>query len=96
MLDPFEYVYGLTTIVVGLAVTRLVTGMAQLFQSRRRTPTYWVHSLWMVNTLINVIIMWWVQFRWRRVEHWSLALVLWLLVAPLTFSFASALLFPNE
>jgi hypothetical protein len=86
----------MTSIVLGLAVSRLVSGMAQLLQKRRKTPAYWLHSIWMVNTLIGVVIAWWVQYRWRHNEHWSLWLCLWLLVAPITYSFASALLFPNE
>src|SRR4051812_10700101 len=95
-MDPFSYVCILTSIVAGLAVTRLVGGVGQLMQTRRRTPGYWVHALWMVNTLITVIITWWVQYRWRSTEHWTLFLVLWLLVAPINLYLASALLFPNE
>lgn len=95
-MEPFEYVCVLTSIVAGLAVTRLVGGMGQLIQTRKRTAGYWVHALWMVNTLMTVIITWWVQYRWRVVEHWTLFLVLWLLVAPINIYLASALLFPNE
>src|SRR6476469_2020776 len=95
-MEPFEYVCVLTSIVAGLAVARLVGGLGQLIQTWRRTPGYWVHALWMVNTLVTVIISWWVQYRWRTVEHWTLFLVLWLLVAPINLYLASALLFPNE
>jgi hypothetical protein len=95
-MDPFSYVCVLTSIVAGLAVTRLVGGLGQLIQTSKRTPGYWVHALWMVNTLIAVIITWWVQYRWRSIEHWTLFLVLWLLVAPINLYLASALLFPNE
>jgi hypothetical protein len=95
-MDPFSYVCILTSIVAGLAMTRLVGGMGQLLQTRKRTPTYWVHSLWMVNVFMTVIIAWWVQYRWRNIEHWTLFLVLWLLVAPVTLYLACALLFPNE
>ena len=95
-MEPFEYVCVLTSIVAGLAVARLVGGLGQLIQTWRRTPGYWVHALWMVNTLMTVIISWWVQYRWRSVEHWTLFLVLWLLVAPINLYLASALLFPNE
>ncbi len=95
-MDPFSYVCILTSIVAGLAMTRLVGGIGQLLQTRKRTPAYWVHSLWMVNVLMTVIITWWVQYRWRNIEQWSLFLVLWLLVAPITLYLASALLFPNE
>jgi len=95
-MEPFEYVCVLTSIVAGLAVARLVGGIGQLIQTWKRTPGYWVHALWMVNTLMTVIISWWVQYRWRSVEHWTLFLVLWLLVAPINLYLASALLFPNE
>ena len=95
-MDPFSYVCVLTSIVAGLAVARLVGGLGQLIQTWKRTPGYWVHALWMVNTLLTVIITWWVQYRWRTIEQWSLFLVLWLLVAPINLYLASALLFPNE
>ena len=95
-MDPFSYICVLTSIVAGLAVARLVGGIGQLIQTWRRTPGYWVHALWMANTLMTVIISWWVQYRWRTIEHWSLFLVLWLLVAPINLYLASALLFPNE
>ena len=95
-MDPFSYVCVLTSIVAGLAVTRLVGGLGQLLQTRKRTPGYWVHSLWMANMLLTVIIAWWVQYRWRTTEQWTLFLVLWMLVAPITLYLASALLFPNE
>src|SRR3712207_7720807 len=55
-----------------------ICGMAQLLQKRRHTPAYWVHSVWMLNTLIAVVITWWVQYRWRHNEHWTLWLCLWL------------------
>jgi hypothetical protein len=95
-MDPFSYVCVLTSIVAGLAVTRLLGGLGQLLQTRTRTPTYWVHSLWMLNMLLSVIITWWIQYRWRHTEHWTLFLVLWMLVAPITLYLATALLFPNE
>ena len=95
-MDPFSYVCVLTSIVAGLAVARLVGGIGQLIQTWKRTPGYWIHALWMVNTLIAVIITWWIQYRWRTIEHWTLVLVVWLLVAPINLYLASALLFPND
>jgi hypothetical protein len=95
-MDPFSYICVLTSIVAGLAVTRLVSGFGQLLQTRARTPPYWVHTLWMVNVLLTIIITWWVQYRWRNVPHWTLFLFLWLLVAPLILYLVAALLFPTS
>jgi len=95
-MDPFSYICVLTSIVAGLAVTRLVSGFGQLLQTRARTPPYWVHALWMVNVLLTMIITWWIQYRWRNVAHWTLFLFLWLLVAPLILYLVAALLFPTN
>jgi hypothetical protein len=95
-LDPFSYICVLTSIVAGLAVTRLVSGFGQLLQTRARVPPYWVHALWMVNVLLTVIITWWVQYRWRTASHRTLFLFLWLLVAPLILYLVTALLFPTN
>ena len=95
-MDPFSYICVLTSIVAGLALTRLVSGFGQLLQTRARTPTYWVHALWMVNVLLTMIIAWWVQYRWRNAPHWSLFLFLWLLVTPLILYLVTALLFPTS
>ena len=95
-MDPFSYICFLTSIVAGLAVTRLVSGFGQLLQTRDLKPPYWVHWLWMVNVLITIIIVWWVQYRWRNASHWTLFLFLWLLVAPLILYLVTALLFPTN
>jgi hypothetical protein len=95
-MDPFSYICVLTSIVASLAVTRLLSGFGQLLQTRTRTPPYWVHALWMVNVLLTVTIVWWVQYRWRNAAHWTLFLFLWLLVAPLILYLVTALLFPTN
>lgn len=95
-MDPFSYICVLTSVVAGLAVTRLVSGFGQLLQTRARTAPYWVHTIWMINVLLALVITWWVQYRWRGTEHWTLFLFIWLLVAPLILYLAAALLFPNN
>ena len=94
-MDPFSYVCVLTSIVAGLAATRLISGVGQLLQSRGKARTYWVHTVWMVNLLLGVIITWWTQYRWRNAPNWTLFLVLWLLVAPIVIYLATVLLFPD-
>lgn len=95
-MDPFSYVCVLTSIVAGLALTRLISGLGQLLQSRGRARPYWVHTLWMVNLILGVVVTWWTQYRWRHAPSWTLFLVLWLLVIPVTNYLATVLLFPDE
>jgi multisubunit Na+/H+ antiporter MnhC subunit len=56
-VDPFSYIIVLTSIVLGLGVTRLVGGLGEMMQQRqKRRRLYWVHCLWMVNLLLLTAI----------------------------------------
>jgi cell division protein FtsW (lipid II flippase) len=95
-MDPFSYLVVLTSIVLGLGVTRLVAGFGNLMQTRRRKRTYWVHTLWMMNLLLTMAIVWWVAYRWREQQHWNFFLFLWLLLSPTVLYLISALMYPDS
>jgi hypothetical protein len=95
-VDPFSYIIVLTSIILGLGVTRLVGGLGHLLQTRKRRRPYWVHTLWMVNLLLATAIIWWMTFRWRVIEHWTFFLFLFLLLTPTLHYLISSLLFPDQ
>jgi hypothetical protein len=95
-MDPFSYLAVLTSIILGLGVTRLVGGLGHLMQRRRRKPPYWVHTLWVLNLLMAMAIVWWMAYRWRWNEHWTFLLFMWLLLLPTILYLISSLLFPDQ
>ena len=95
-MDPFSYLVVLTSIILGLGVTRLVGGLGHLMQRRRRKPPYWVHTLWMLNLLMAMAIVWWMSYRWRWNEHWTFLLFMWLLLLPTILYLISSLVFPDQ
>jgi len=95
-MDPFSYIIVLTSIVLGLGVTRLVGGLGHLMQTRKHKRTYWVHTLWMINLLLAMTIVWWDAYRWRVQEHWTLLLFIWLLLSPTILYLIASLLFPDQ
>jgi cell division protein FtsW (lipid II flippase) len=94
-MDPFSYLVVLTSIVLGLAVTRVIGGLGNIIQTRRRKHVYWVHIVWMMNLLLTITIVWWVAYRWRTQQHWTFFLFLWLLLTPTLLYLISALIFPD-
>jgi hypothetical protein len=94
-MDPFSYLVVLTSIVIGLGVTRLVGGFGHLLSSRRRGGNYWVHMLWMINLFLTMTIVWWFAYRWRSNEHWTFFIFLWLLLGPTLLYLIASLLFPG-
>ena len=94
-MDPFSYIIVLTSIILGLGVTRTVGGLAHLLQMRKRRRPYWVHTLWLVNLLVLIALMWFIAYRWRTNEHWTFFLFAWLLITPTMLYLISSLLFPD-
>jgi len=95
-MDPFSYLVVLTSIVLGLGVTRLVGGLGHLMQTRKRRRPYWVHTLWMLNLLLSMTIVWWIAYRWRMNEHWTFLVFIWLLLPPTVLYLIASLLFPDQ
>jgi hypothetical protein len=95
-MDPFSYIIVLTSIILGLGVTRIVGGLGYLMQTRKRRRPYWVHTVWMLNLLLAMAIVWWVAYRWRTNEHWTLLLFIWLLLSPTILYLIASLLFPDQ
>jgi hypothetical protein len=94
--DSFNYVAVLISIVIGLGVTRVLTGLSDAIQAGNRPRTYWVHTLWMINLFNQLMLSWWVFYRWRSAPQWTFFLFLWVMVAPTLIYLSSGILCPGE
>jgi hypothetical protein len=48
-MSTFEFISVLPSIVVGLGLTRLLTGVGLALEFRRKLRFYWVQGVWVVN-----------------------------------------------
>ncbi len=94
-MDAFAYLSILTSIVLGLGITRVLTGWGRLLQVRHHTHLYWVHFLWAVNLFLYLVLNWWILFRWRTQSEWSFFIFLFVLLSPTIGFLLSILLFPD-
>jgi hypothetical protein len=58
-MSTFEFVSVLLSIVVGLGLTHLLTGVGQALEHRREVRFYWVQGLWVVNVGLIFVAFWW-------------------------------------
>ncbi|MFL5239668.1 MAG: hypothetical protein ACJ8EL_19155 [Rhizomicrobium sp.] len=72
-MDAFNYLSVLLSIVLGLAVTQLLSGFAALVHARRRVAMYWPVPLQMAATLLITVQVWWAMFGMRNLRHWTFA-----------------------
>ena len=78
-MTQFEFVGIGISLVIGLAIARLLEGVRDSFDPTRR---YWLHSLWVVNKLLNAILIFWAGWIYRGVESWNFVDFLVLIAAP--------------
>ena len=94
--DAFNYVAVLVSIVVGLAVTRVLSQISEVIQAGNRPQTYWIHTVWLVNAFSMLMLNWWVFYRWHTTPEWTFYLFVWVTLAPTLFYLASSVIAPGE
>jgi len=72
-MDAFSYLSVLLSIVLGLAVTQLLSGFAALVHARQRSAMYWPVPVQMAATLLITVQVWWAMFGMHNVRHWTFA-----------------------
>jgi hypothetical protein len=86
-VDLYLHVRVLIALILGLSVTRLVSGIAALVQHPSRYPIWPVHLCWVAWALLNVITFWWWEFRLSSIQHWTYGLYFFVCVyASMTIS----------
>ncbi len=95
-MDPFSYLSVLISIVLALGITRLLAGVGEMLQARSRRRIYWVHTVWIVNLFLYLVVAWWIFYRWRNQQPWTFFLFVFVLISPTILYLASLLLFPPE
>ncbi len=90
----FNYVAVLVSIVTGLAATQILSALSDIIQVANRKRAYWIHTLWMVNVFINLMLFWWVLYRWHNAREWTFFLFIWVNIPPILIYLATGVLFP--
>jgi hypothetical protein len=94
--DLYLHVRVLIGIILGLSVTRLVSGIAAIVQHPRRYQILLIHLGWVAWALVNVVTFWWWEFRLSQIPHWTFSLYFFVCVYASMYFFLSALLFPQD
>lgn len=94
MLSPFEYITILISIILGLGIAQLVTGMADIIYHWDRVKLYWPHILWIPIVFFLHIQEWWNIYALRDHDTWMLPLFLFIILYPINLFILARLLFP--
>ena len=94
--DLFPHIRVVMGIVLGLAISKLLTGFAGLVQHPGRYRLSAIHLLWAVSILVELILFWWWEFALSKIQIWNFATFVFLIGYTITLFLMAALLFPDS
>lgn len=94
MVSPFEYVIVLISIILGMGITQLITGMASLILRWDKVKLYWPHLVLVILVFIIHIQDWWATYALRSNTQWHLPMFLFIILYPVNLYILARILFP--
>lgn len=92
----FFHVRVIIGVVTGLAVTRILNGLARFTVPRAPAKAYAVHIAWAVFMLLMIVHFWWLEFALGQVQRWTFELYAFLIVFAALHFLTAAVLFPDR
>lgn len=92
----FDYLGILISVILGLALTHLLTGCSRLIEHRHRVRIYWVQLVWVATVLVYVLAIWWGMYWWRHLNVWTIQTFLFLAFYAMVQFVMASLLFPHD
>lgn len=95
--DPlFLHIRVVMGIILGLSITTVLKGLAQIIEHPQRRGCSALHLGWVAWTLISLVTFWWWEFRLTEVHRWTFETYLFVIVYCATWFLLCALLFPDD
>jgi len=94
--ELFAHVRIVLGMVIGLGITRLLTGVAGFIQHPDRYRFSLLHMLWAVSTLIELVLFWWWEFGLATIGRWNFSVFLFVISYAVVLYLLAALLFPDN
>ena len=95
-MTQHEYIFIAISVVLGLAMARLLHTAALLVRAHGRVTYHWSTMLWSVCIFIYILQLWWVGWELRLVSDWSIIDFFALVIGAIFVYGAAELALPTE
>ena len=95
-MTQHEYIFIAISVVLGLAMARLLHTAALLVRAHTRVTYHWSTTLWGVCIFIYILQLWWVGWELRLVTDWSITDFFTLVIGAIFVYGAAELALPTE
>jgi hypothetical protein len=91
----YQHVVVVISMVLGLAVTQLLKGIAQLYRTRRGVRAYWIHWGWVILLMVFSLVVWWTYWSYRGLAEWDFLRFVLYLSPMIAFYYLTAIAIPD-
>ena len=70
-MTQHEYIFIAVSIILGLAITRLLHTMAMQTRAHSRVVFHWSSAIWAFSIMLYILQLWWVGWGLRAIEQWT-------------------------
>jgi hypothetical protein len=95
-MTQHEYIFIAISVVLGLAMARLLHTAALLVRAHSRVSFHWATMLWGACVFIYILQLWWVGWELRLVADWSIIDFFALVIGAIFVYGAAELALPTE
>ena len=95
-MTQHEYIFIAISIVLGLAMARLLHTAALLVRAHNRVTHHWATTLWGSCIFVYILQLWWVGWELRQVTDWSIIDFFALVIGTIFVYGAAELALPTE
>lgn len=92
----FPHIRIVMGMVVGLGMTRLLSGVARVIQHPDRHPPSPIHLGWVLFVLLMLVHFWWWEIRLFEITSWTFTIYLFLIGYAILLFLLCAFLFPES
>lgn len=93
-MSLFEFIVGMISVILALAVAQLFVGIADLMQNRARVKFYLPHSIWVANIFLIMFLHWWSLWTFKDLS-WNFAMFFFSLLGPSLIFLAATVISPR-
>jgi hypothetical protein len=70
-MTQHEYIFIAVSIILGLAITRLLHTAAMQTRAHSRVIFHWSSAVWAFSIMLYILQLWWVGWGLRIIEEWT-------------------------
>ncbi len=93
-MTQHEYVFVAVSIILGLAITRLLHTVAMLIRAHVQVTFHWATAVWALAVMAYILQLWWVGWGLRDLAQWEFSDFLVLIIGSICIYGAAEMALP--